>query len=239
MTAPGAADRIDGRQSRTLRSRRAICDACLDLVQEGVLQPSADQIAERAGVSRRSVFNHWVDLAALYDDVVAAGMERCAPLREEISREQSVSARVAELAGVSARFFEATTPFRRSMAASALVGPVKGEALRVGRSLLRRERDRIAALFAEELAGLGEDERAELVEALALAVSPGSWEHLRASRGLSSARARAVMQRSLRALLRDAGVDRTASAIAPRLTTLSSSPRAGVTRPSSRMGPRS
>jgi AcrR family transcriptional regulator len=207
VSAPGAEERIDGRQNRTLRSRRAICDACLDLVQEGVLQPSADQIAERAGVSRRSVFNHWVDLTALYDDVVAAGMERCAPLREEIPRGLSVGARVAKLAAASARFFEATTPFRRSMAASALVGPVKGEAMRVGRALLRQERDRIAALFAEELAELDAQERAELVEALALAVSPGSWEHLRASRGLSSARARAVMERSLRALLRGAGVD--------------------------------
>ena len=120
MSAPRSAEPIDGRQTRTLRSRRAICDACLDLVQEGVLQPSADQIAERAGVSRRSVFNHWTDLAALYDDVVAVGMERCAPLREPIRRELPLGARVAKLAAVSARFFEATTPFRRSMAASAL-----------------------------------------------------------------------------------------------------------------------
>ena len=206
MSAPGAARPLDGRQTRTLRSRRAICDACLDLVQEGVLQPSADQIAERAGVSRRSVFNHWADLGALYDDVVAVGMERCAPLREEIPRALPVGARVAKLASVSARFFEATTPFRRSMATSALVGPVRGEAMRVGRALLQQQRDQIAALFAEELAELAAQERAELVEALAVAVSPASWEHLRASRGLSAARARAVMQRGLLALLRDAGV---------------------------------
>ena len=196
MSAPRSAEPIDGRQTRTLRSRRAICDACLDLVQEGVLQPSADQIAERAGVSRRSVFNHWTDLAALYDDVVAVGMERCAPLREPIRRELPLGARVAKLAAVSARFFEATTPFRRSMAASALVGPVQGEAQRVGRALLQQQRDEIAAIFA-----------GELVEALAVALSPASWEHLRWSRGLSAARARGVMQRSLQALLRDAGLD--------------------------------
>jgi len=196
VSAPRSAEPIDGRQTRTLRSRRAICDACLDLVQEGVLQPSADQIAERAGVSRRSVFNHWTDLAALYDDVVAVGMERCAPLREPIRRELPLGARVAKLAAVSARFFEATTPFRRSMAASALVGPVQGEAQRVGRALLQQQRDEIAAIFA-----------GELVEALAVALSPASWEHLRWSRGLSAARARGVMQRSLQALLRDAGLD--------------------------------
>ena len=68
--ATSAAQGLDGRQSRTARSRLAICEACLDLVQEGALQPSADQIAERAGLSRRSIFNHFADLAELYDAVV-------------------------------------------------------------------------------------------------------------------------------------------------------------------------
>jgi hypothetical protein len=77
----------------------------------------------------------------------------------------------------------------------------------VARELLRRQRDDIAALFAGELAALEAPERLELIEALAAAVSPGTWEHLRTSRGLSLARARAVMQRSLAALLRDAGIE--------------------------------
>jgi len=87
------------------------------------------------------------------------------------------------------------------------VGPVQGEAQRVGRALLQQQRDEIAAIFAGELAQLAAHERAELVEALAVALSPASWEHLRWSRGLSAARARGVMQRSLQALLRDAGLD--------------------------------
>ena len=45
----------------------------MDLVQEGTLQPSADEVAKRAGVSRRSIFNHFVDLAELYDAVVEVG----------------------------------------------------------------------------------------------------------------------------------------------------------------------
>jgi AcrR family transcriptional regulator len=205
VNGPGVAE-LDGRQTRTLRSRRAICDACLDLVQEGVLQPSADQIAERAGLSRRSIFYHFSDLAALYDAVVEAGLDRCAPLLERIPTTLSLGARVGRLAEVCARFFEATTPFRRSMAAGTLVGPVKREAVRVARELLRRQRDDVAALFAAELAAVEASERGELIEALAAAVSPGSWEHLRASRSLSLPRARAVMQRSLTALLRDAGM---------------------------------
>jgi AcrR family transcriptional regulator len=208
VSGAGAAPWVDGRQVRTQRSRQAICEACLDLVQEGVLQPSADQIADRAGLSRRSIFYHFADLAALYDAVVEAGMQRCAPLLEPIPRSAPLDARVARLAEVRARFLEATTPFRRSLAAQALGGPVRGQAVRVGRELLRRQRDEVAALFADELAALPAPARPELAEALAAAVSPPTFEYLRSSRGLSLARTRAVMERSLAALLRDAGAAR-------------------------------
>ena len=198
----------DGRQIRTERSRRAICDACLDLVQEGVLQPSADQVADRAGLSRRSIFNHFSDLTALYDAVVQAGLQRCAPLLEDVPRELPIGARVTRLSEMCARFHEATGPFRRALIAQALVGPLSDQALRVTRELLREERDGVAALFADELSALAPAERAQVIEALASAVSPSTWEHLRSSRGLSVTRARDVMQRSLFALLRDTGVTR-------------------------------
>ena len=206
-SADGSEAELDGRLGRTLRSRQAICDACLDLVEEGVLQPSADQVAQRAGVSRRSIFNHFSDLTALYDAVVKAGLRRCAPLHEEMPRGLPLRERATRLAAMCARFHEATTPFRRSTVAQSLVGPLREEAQRVSQRLLREERDGVAALFAGELARLGATERAELTEALAAVVSPATWEHLRASRGLSAARARAIMQRSLLALLRDAGFE--------------------------------
>jgi AcrR family transcriptional regulator len=184
-----------------------ICDACLDLVQEGVLQPSADQVAERAGVSRRSIFNHFPELTGLYDAVVQAGLQRCAPLLEEVPRSLPLAERVARAAAASARFHEATTPFRRALIAQALVGPVSEHAQRVTRSLLREERGAVAALVRDELASLGSEDRAEVIEALAAAVSPSTWEHLRTNRGLSAARARAVVERSLLAVLRDAGIE--------------------------------
>ena len=93
------------------------------------------------GVSRRSIFYHFSDLGALYDAVVEVGMQRCAPLLEEIPRSATAAARVARLTEVCARFFEATTPFRRSMAATALGGPAKAEAVRVGRGMIKQQRE--------------------------------------------------------------------------------------------------
>ncbi len=66
MPAPFAAARLDGRRARALRARDAIVDALLDLMQEGQVRPTAAQIAARAGVSLRTVFQHFRDLEALF-----------------------------------------------------------------------------------------------------------------------------------------------------------------------------
>jgi len=197
----------DGRLSRAMRSRLAICEACLDLIEEGVLQPSADQVADRADLSRRSIFYHFSDLAELYDAVVDEGMRRCGPLLKGIPRELPVGDRVTMLSEGRARFLEATTPFRRALAAQSLVGAARQQAVRVARNLLQVQRDEIAGLFAREIENLSARDRSELCEALSAAASPATWEHLRFSRGLSMPRARAVVERSLTSLLRDAGVD--------------------------------
>jgi AcrR family transcriptional regulator len=194
-------------QSRTARSRLAICEACLDLVQEGALQPSADEIAERAGVSRRSIFNHFADLAELYDAVVDVGMQRCAPLLEEISEHEPVAHRVERLVEVRSRFLEATAAFTRALTAQALVGPAADQAIRVSREALRLQHQEVERLFGRDLLRLPHAERAEVLEALSAALSPLQWEYLRRSRGNSLVRARAVLKRALTAILRDAGVD--------------------------------
>jgi TetR/AcrR family transcriptional regulator of autoinduction and epiphytic fitness len=206
LASSAAAEGLDGRQSRTARSRLAICEACLDLVQEGALQPSADQIAERAGLSRRSIFNHFADLAELYDAVVEVGLQRCAPLLEKIDAEATVASRVARLAEVRSRFLEATAPFTRALTAQALVGSAADQALRVSRDALRLQHQDVERLFGRELADLSPPDCTEVLEALSAAMSPLQWEYLRHSRGCPMARARAVMQRTLTAILRDAGL---------------------------------
>lgn len=198
---------LDGRQSRTARSRLAICEACLDLVQEGVLQPSADEIAERAGLSRRSIFNHFADLAELYDAVVEAGMERCAPLLETISETAPVSRRIEELVRIRSTFLEATAPFTRALTAQALVGPAADQAIRVSRNALRLQHQEVERLFQADLGNLPAAERAVVLEAISATLAPLQWEYLRRSRGSSLARARAVLRRALTAILRDAGVE--------------------------------
>ena len=56
----------DGRRQRSERSRQAIIDASLELLEEGILVPTAQQISERAGVGIRSFFRHFSDMEALF-----------------------------------------------------------------------------------------------------------------------------------------------------------------------------
>ena len=55
----------DGRRARRERSRRAVVDAMFALVHDGKVPPSADDIADRAGVSVSSVFRNFDGLADL------------------------------------------------------------------------------------------------------------------------------------------------------------------------------
>ena len=54
-------DQRDGRTVRAERTRQALVDSLLNLLDEGQLTPTAAEIAARAGVSERSVFQHFPD----------------------------------------------------------------------------------------------------------------------------------------------------------------------------------
>jgi AcrR family transcriptional regulator len=56
----------DGRRLRSERSRQAIIDAMLELVDEGNLVPTAQQVADRAAVGIRTVFRHFSDMESLF-----------------------------------------------------------------------------------------------------------------------------------------------------------------------------
>ena len=56
----------DGRVRRSERSRTAIVQALLELIGEGSLSPTAQQVAERADVGVRTVFRHFSDMETLF-----------------------------------------------------------------------------------------------------------------------------------------------------------------------------
>ncbi len=66
MSKSADAGVVDGRRARSERSKQAIIDASLALMQEGNLIPTAQQISDRAGVGIRSFFRHFEDMETLF-----------------------------------------------------------------------------------------------------------------------------------------------------------------------------
>jgi AcrR family transcriptional regulator len=59
----------DGRNRRSQHSRQKIIEAIIDLVREGAREPTAEQVAERAGLAMRTVFRHFNDMDSLYREI--------------------------------------------------------------------------------------------------------------------------------------------------------------------------
>lgn len=172
--------------------------ALLDLFEAGELRPTAAQIAQRAGVSLRSVFQHFESLETLFAAAADLQMERLAPLLEPIPRDGPFAGRLATFVTRRARVLEAIAPVRR---ASLRMEPFSHEVrtrLEVARGRGRREAERV---FATELAALPVAERREVAAALGAAASWSNWEHLRRHQGLGVDRARRVMARMLASAL--------------------------------------
>ena len=78
----GANEHIDGRTLRRSRNRMAVIDALLALIREGQFESGAAEIAERAGVSHRSVFRYFDDL----DDLVRTAIDHQISLADELAQ---------------------------------------------------------------------------------------------------------------------------------------------------------
>jgi TetR/AcrR family transcriptional regulator, regulator of autoinduction and epiphytic fitness len=182
---------IDGRTLRSLRTREAIVDATIGLLEEGDLRPTAPRVAERAGVSVRSVFQHFDDLETLHASVAERLVDRVAVLLVPVAPELPLDERLDRFVHQRALLLEAVTPIRR---AADVHGPFSSEItarLRDGQAFLR---DELVRTFGPELDRAG-DERADLLDGLDAVLSWATWEGLRSGMGRDQATAERVMRR--------------------------------------------
>jgi AcrR family transcriptional regulator len=194
-----AAPATDGRSARATRTRDAVVDAFLALMDGGNLRPTARQVSERAGVSLRSVFQHFADLESLFAAAADKQIERLTPLAVRVPPETPLEGRIPLFVEARARLLEAITPVRRAALLQEPFSAELADRLRWSRESNRKEVERT---FAIELAELPAKERRDTVSALHAASEWYTWETLRAHDGLSETDARRVMSRMISALLR-------------------------------------
>lgn len=198
MAAMTASGKIDGRTARARRTREAIVDATLALLDGGNLRPSAEEIAERAGVSPRSIFQHFGDRETLSRAVGARQTERVSQIVEHLPDSGPFAVRVDAFVDQRARVLEFITPVRRSALLNEPFSTGSRNAIQAFRAFKRAEAERV---FALELAAFPAAQRAELQRAVGAACDWSTWEALRSHQDLSVDEARAVMRRTLVALL--------------------------------------
>jgi TetR/AcrR family transcriptional regulator, regulator of autoinduction and epiphytic fitness len=187
----------DGRAARAARTRTAIVDALLALLDEGDLQPTATRIAERAGISIRLIYHHFGDLEALYRAVAARQAERVVAMVHTIPTELALDERIDRFVDERTSILEWITPVRR---ASLLQEPFSAELTKTQRIFTKLAEERIAQVFAAELDELAADERATVLAALGAAGGWNFWDSLRSS-GRSVPAARRAVDRTFRSLL--------------------------------------
>jgi TetR/AcrR family transcriptional regulator of autoinduction and epiphytic fitness len=189
----------DGRSARAVRTRDAVVEAFLALMDEGNLRPTARTVSERAGVSLRSVFQHFADLESLFAAAADRQIERLKPLAARVPTNAPLPERLRLFVEGRARLLEAISPVRR---AALLQAPFSEEL--AGRLRWSRESNRaeVARVFSSELAALPVGDRRDVLAACSAASEWYTWETLRAHDGLSQTDARRVMSRMIAALLR-------------------------------------
>ncbi|MDC3954891.1 TetR/AcrR family transcriptional regulator [Polyangium jinanense] len=195
---PATQTPADGRHARAERTREAIVEALLALLGEGVLRPSGEQIAERAGVSRRAIWNHFTDLDDLLACAARRRMETVMPLWPKLPRDGTAAERARAVAEGVGRFHEHVAPVRRAAVLFAhdlafLAGQLR-EAARMHRAAIR-------AVFEAEIEAAPEETRAVLLAGLAAAASFSMWEELRRNQELSVDEATCAVRIELEGML--------------------------------------
>ncbi|MGE0532669.1 MAG: TetR/AcrR family transcriptional regulator [Hyphomonadaceae bacterium] len=183
---------IDGRRQRSDASRRKIALAMLDLLREGEADPSADLVAERAGVGRRTVFRLFSDMEGVFREMHAIMTSRLTP---EFARPLTAATwrgRLDELIERRAKAFEQMLPIKTA-----------ADARRYTSNFLTTEHKNITRLQRQALLAVlpATYARNEMLEALDLALSFEAWRRLRYEQGLSVKQAQEVLRRMISALV--------------------------------------
>lgn len=192
-TKDSAVGILDGRRRRGQDNRARIVAAMIDLVREGQVQPSAEQVAGRADVGLRTVFRHFQDMDSLYREMSATIERELRAIVERPFQAAGFPERLFELIARRAEGFERIAPFRRA-----------ADAVRHRSRFLAGDAHRLAEtmrglLVAELPPALARD--AARVEALDLLMSFEAWSRLRGEQGLDPARARAVVEAAVARLV--------------------------------------
>lgn len=190
--------RQDGRRLRSERTRQAIIDAYLELLRRSPLMPTAQQIADEAGYSVRSVFERFSDLNALTlataDYAIVQGQAEAVARDVDADRPDRIQSHVATRAAACEKWL----PLWKVLTAT----QEQVEGLRTRVTMARHGNiARMRMMYAPELSVLEEPAREALLIALASLISFESWDQMCNCFSLSPEQARDVWRAAIDRML--------------------------------------
>lgn len=175
----------DGRIQRSERSRQLIIEAMIDLINEGNLIPTAQQVADQAGVAIRTVFRHFTEMEKLYGEMDAKLRPAYERLFLQGDRSGSLEQRVRHAAECHANAYGAFGPLMRSTRALLWRSP------EISKNYARNQRGLRKDLndWLPELKQLP----AEARESIDAVTSFEFWDRLQTHQGLSKKASTAIV----------------------------------------------
>ena len=190
---------VDGRTLRRTRNRTAVIAALLAIIREGNLRPGASEIADRAGVSHRSIFRYFDDLDDLVRTAIDHAFAEAGPLADipEIAVGPA-DERIARFIDARLTLFENVDGAMQLARMRAPSIPSIDEGIAEIAELFRAQ---IAEHFAAELTSLSDAERPLLVDGVLVLTSYDSFTIHRRLLGSDVDRIRAAWACALTSLL--------------------------------------
>ncbi|MFN2363940.1 MAG: TetR/AcrR family transcriptional regulator [Halarsenatibacteraceae bacterium] len=192
-------DISDGRIERKNRNKNKVLAAFLELVEEQKGLPTAREIANKAGLSRRSIFRYFDNIDELvisaYNYQIKLQQEKFPPPEVPKNERDSIE-KAPELVDHLILIYEDTSSIRESLSAQGLPTEVL-QKINVLRS--QSLRDRIEQHFQDYLNQL--EDKENTLYALEVSLSSDSWDYLRNSCGLSIKKAKQVLKGLLKTVL--------------------------------------
>lgn len=191
----------DGRIVRGLRTRQALIQSTLDLIQAGDVEPTSAAIATIAGVSSRALFQHFTSLTDLYAAAFDLAVSRAFDVNGPVDAAAPLSNRIELLVSDRAQLFEEWLPVWHFAERVRSVAPAVGLGVAQLRRLLRA---RLAVWFATELGNLHPGARDLVLDSLDVAFGLDSWMNMREQLRLSPVHASRTWRFTAEAIVQQA-----------------------------------
>lgn len=189
----------DGRRRRRSQNREAVVDALLDIYAQGNLRPSTDEIAERAGLSPRSLFRYFSDVDDLAEAALRRQQAHAAPLLPiDAEPGEPFDRKIRALVDQRFRLFDWLQHSQYVIRLRAPFQPVLAAELARNRAFFRLQ---VLELFGPEVEEMGDVAGGAAIAAADVLSSFESYVLLKEDQWLSEPRAKDVMAGALAAVL--------------------------------------